>query len=162
FKLANITYVAPGDATNSGLPDHCVDLIYSYAVLEHVPETTIHAIASESKRVLRPGGLAYHMIGTFDHYANVDKSISRVNFLQYPEWEWKLFVKNKISYHNRLRAKEFVEIFRSHGADIRVVHDTIEPSDLTALKRIKVDGRFQGMTDEELAVSGSEVLYSVS
>lgn len=70
-------------------------------------------------------------------------------------------MKNKISYHNRLRAKEFVAIFRSPAADIRAVRDTIEPSDLTALKTIKLARRFAGMTDEELAVSGSEVLYSV-
>jgi SAM-dependent methyltransferase len=161
FELANVTYVAPGDAATSRLPDHSIDLVYSYAVLEHVPEETIHAIALESRRVLRPGGLVYHVIGTFDHYANVDKRISKVNFLQYPEWEWKFFVKNKISYHNRLRAKEFVDIFRSHAADIRAMRDTIEPSDLAALKTIKLDRRFSGMTDEELAVSVSEVLYSV-
>jgi ubiquinone/menaquinone biosynthesis C-methylase UbiE len=162
FKLANITYVAPGDAAKSGLPDHSVDLVYSYAVLEHVPEETIHSIALESRRVLRPGGMAFHIIGPFDHYANVDKRISKVNFLQYPEWKWKLFVKNRISYHNRLRAKEFVQIFRSHGAEVRVVRDTIEPSDLEALKTMKIDARFAGMTQEELAVSGSEVLYLVS
>jgi ubiquinone/menaquinone biosynthesis C-methylase UbiE len=162
FTLANIKYVAPGDATRSGLPDHSVDLVYSHAVLEHVPEETIHAIALESNRVLRPGGLAFHFIGPFDHYASVDKRISMVNFLQYPEWKWKLFVKNKISYHNRLRAKEFVQIFRSHGAEVLVVRDTIEPSDLEALKRMKIDARFGGMTHEELAVSRSEILYLAS
>jgi SAM-dependent methyltransferase len=162
FKLANINYVAPGDATKSGLPNHSVDLVYSHAVLEHVPETIIHAIAMESKRVLRSGGLAFHFIGPFDHYANVDKNISTVNFLQYPEWKWKLFVKNRISYHNRLRAKEFVQIFRSHGAEVLVVRDTIEPLALEALNKLRIDARFAGMTKEELAVSRSEVLYLVS
>lgn len=139
-----------------------MDLVYSHAVLEHVPEETIHAIALESRRVLRPGGLAFHFIGPFDHYASVDKSISMVNFLQYPEWKWKLLVKNKISYHNRLRAKEFVQIFSPYGAEVLVVRDTIEPSDLEALKTMKIDVRFAGMTQEELAVSRSEVLYLAS
>lgn len=77
FKIANVTYIAPGNAANSGLRDHSIDLVYSYAVLEHVAEETIHAIALESRRVLRPGGLVYHVIGTFDHYANVDKESAR-------------------------------------------------------------------------------------
>ena len=142
------------------LPDNSIDLVYSYAVLEHVPESVIHGITLESKRILKQNGIAYHAIGTHDHYVSFDKRISKVNFLQYPEWLWRFFVKNKISYHNRLREKQFLEIFKSHGAKIKMISNKIDPSDLEILKTMKIDKRFAGMTHEELAVYYSEIILS--
>ncbi|MBN2463914.1 MAG: methyltransferase domain-containing protein [Dehalococcoidia bacterium] len=160
FKSANIVYRAPGDATKTGLSDNCIDLIYSYAVLEHVPETMIHDLTVEAKRVLRTNGVAYHVIGLHDHYADFDKKLSKVNFLRYPEWIWSLFVKNKISYHNRLREKQLVEIMESHGGKVQVISSKVDPNDLEILKTMKIDERFSGMTHEELAVYYSEVVLS--
>jgi hypothetical protein len=160
FKSAGITYQAPGDFVNSGLPDKSVDLVYSYAVLEHVPESLVGQITAESNRILKSGGLAFHAIGLHDHYNGFDPSVSKVNFLQYPEWLWKFFIKNKISYHNRLREKQFFSIFKEGGGRIEKVRNKVDPSDLESLKTMKLDRRFQGMSPEELAVTYSEVLLS--
>jgi len=160
FGSANIFYFAPGDASQTGLPNGSVDLVYGYAVLEHIPETVINDILIESKRILKQNGRAYFGIGLHDHYAGFDKKISKVNFLQFPEWLWAFFVKNKISYHNRLREKQFMEIFHSHGAKIEMKNNKIDPSDVETLKTMKVNTRFSSMTDEELAVNYSEVILS--
>jgi cyclopropane fatty-acyl-phospholipid synthase-like methyltransferase len=159
FRQAHIIYKAPGDATQTGLADHSIDLVFSHAVLEHVPEEVIHRITAESKRILKKDGIAYHAIGLHDHYASF-AGVSKVNFLKYPEWLWAFFIKNKISYHNRLREKEHLDIFRAHGAKIEWIENKTDPADLEILKTIRVDKRFAGMTPEELAIYYTEVLIS--
>ena len=160
FKRANINYVAPGDASKTGLAANSIDLVYSYAVLEHIPEDAIDAINVEVARVLKPAGVAYHGIGLHDHYVSADKRISKVNFLQYSEAWWKFFVKNKISYHNRLREKDFIERFEKSGARITARLSKTDPRDLEALKTMRIDPRFSRFTPEELAVTGSEVILT--
>lgn len=160
LNSANIIYKAPADVTRTGLPDNSIDLVYTNAVLEHLPESSIHGLMVEVKRILKKQGVVYHLIGLGDHYASFDKNISTINFLQYPEWLWRIFAKNKISYHNRLREKQFLEIFESHGIKIKKVNSKTDPHDLEILKTIRVDKHFSGMKDEELAVYKSEVILS--
>ena len=160
FSSSRIIYMAPGDASNTGLADNSVDLVYTYAVLEHISENLINDILIESKRILKTNGIFYCGIGLHDHYAGIDKNISKVNFLRYPEWLWSFFIKNKISYHNRLREKQFIDIFKSHGAKIVWMNNEIDPSDLDVLKTMKIDNRFSGMAHEELATNYSEFILS--
>ncbi len=160
FGRANIIYFAPGDASKTGLPGKSVDVVFSYAVLEHVPEEVIHALTVESKRILKEEGIAYHLIGLHDHYVKFSKKISKVNFLKYPEKWWAFWVKNKISYHNRLREKQFIDIFKSHGAKIESTRNETEVSDIEILKGMKIDKQFAGMTYEELAVFKTEIILS--
>jgi SAM-dependent methyltransferase len=160
LDAAGIEYMAPGDAARTGLPDRSIDIVYSYAVLEHVPEDVIASTTKEARRVLVPGGIAFHNIGEHDHYVSVDPSISKVNFLQYPEWAWSLFVKNKISYHNRLREPDFLRIFAANGATVTNKESYIDPSDLEAVKHMRLDSRFGGLTAEELAVTKTQVTLS--
>jgi len=160
FEKANIIYHAPGDAAETGLESNSVDVVYSNAVLEHVPKEVVNNIIIESKRILKNTGVAYHLIGLHDHYVSFDKKISKVNFLQYPEWLWAFFVYNKISYHNRLREKQFLTIFKSHGAKINWIESKIDEPDIDVLKKIKINKKFSGMTPEELAVYRTEIIIS--
>jgi hypothetical protein len=153
FETAGIVYVAPGDAAQTGLADDSVDIVYSYAVLEHVPEDAIDAVTAEAKRILKPDGIAFHEIGLQDHYVDFDTSITTVNFLRYPEWWWRFLVKNDIQYINRLRAKEHIDRFTQQGAQVVVKEAYINPRDLAALQTMKIDRRFAGMSNEELAIT---------
>jgi SAM-dependent methyltransferase len=157
---ARIDYRAPADATRTGLPDAGADMVFSYAVLEHVPEAMVIGLTAESRRILRPGGIAFHAIGLHDHYANFDDRLTKVNFLKYPEWFWRLFVKNKISYHNRLREKDFLELFAAHRGRVLRIRNTTDQRSLEALHHMRLAPRFAGMTPQELAVTYSEVLLA--
>jgi len=53
--------LATGDAENLPFPDNSFDLVYSWGVLHHSPDTR-RAIA-EAHRVLKPGGEARIMVG---------------------------------------------------------------------------------------------------
>ena len=159
LRSARIVYRAPGDAAHTGLSSESVDLFYSYAVLEHVPDEVVNALTIEARRVLKKTGVAFHAIGEHDHYVDFDSAISKVNFLQYPEWAWKLFVKNRISYHNRMREKQFLGVFHLHGAQVRYLRSFVDEHDVDALKTMKIDRRFIGMSSRELAVNRTEVVF---
>ncbi len=160
FSKANIIYHAPADATETGLEDKSVDLVYSHAVLEHVPREVAYNLTIESKRILKDSGAAYHLIGLHDHYTSFDKKITKVNFLKYPEWLWSFFVYNKISYHNRLREKQFLDIFKSCGAKVEWLENKTEQSGIDTLRNMKIDKSFQGMSLEELAIYQTEMIIS--
>ena len=157
---ARIIYRAPADACQSGLAEKSVDLFYSYAVLEHVSREVVVGLTRESARVLKPSGIAFHVIGCQDPYNG--RGVSKVDFLQHPEWAWKFFVKNRISYHNRMREKEYLGIFTSFGAEVVAAQNEVDPHDVELVRRMKVDKQFSGMTAEELAVNRSEVIYRIA
>jgi len=162
FSRANIVYHAPADASRTGLENSSIDLVFSYAVLEHVPEKVINEITIESKRVLKGSGIAYHMIGLHDHYVSFDKKISKVNFLKYSEFWWSFFVKNRISFHNRLREKQFIHLIEQCGAKVVWKENKTDPNDVRILQDMKVDSHFDGMSDEELAIYATELILSFS
>ncbi|MFX1521493.1 MAG: methyltransferase domain-containing protein [Promethearchaeota archaeon] len=162
LSKANINYHAPADASKTGLEEGSVDLVYSYAVLQAVPEKVIYDLTIESKRILKKSGVAYHVIGLHDPYVGFDKSITRVNFLKYPESLWSFFIKNKISYNNRLREKQYLDIFKECGAKIVWLENKMDPNDIEYLKNMKIDKSFHGMSYEELAVYRTELIISFS
>jgi SAM-dependent methyltransferase len=157
LAAGHISYAAPADATKTALPDSSIDIYFSYAVLEHVSESVIDASMAEARRILKPDGVFFAVIGLHDHYVGMNGA-SKVNFLQYPEWMWALLVKNKFSYHNRLRERDFLERLREHKARILDVQSVIDPADLEQVQRMKIDRRFEGYAPEELAVHKTEVV----
>ena len=50
---ANIVYLAPADASDTGLPAASVDHHISITVFEHIPKEDIARILTEAKRILK-------------------------------------------------------------------------------------------------------------
>ena len=162
LTAARIQYEAPADATNTGLPDDSVDIFFSYAVLAHLSRAQIRDLTVEAKRVLRDGGIAYHGIGLQDPYAKPGWGVSKVNFLRYRQRWWGFFVDNKISSNNRLRERQFIEIFTASGGHVERLSSDTDPADLDALHAMRVDSQFQGLTPAELAVNHTELIVDYS
>lgn len=160
FSTAHTRYHAPADASATGLEKNSIDLVISNAVLEHVPTETIWALTRESRRLLRKSGIAYHFIGLHDHYAILSDKLSNVNFLRYPQWLWSFFVLNDIGYHNRLREKQFLDIFNACSASVIWLKNKTDSRDILALQEMKIDKSFQHLTLDELAVHQTEVILA--
>jgi ubiquinone/menaquinone biosynthesis C-methylase UbiE len=112
-------YHAPGDAAQCKLPDDSIDLHISIAVFEHIPVDAIRQILKEAKRIMKPGGLLYHHIGLHDHFADFEPALTYVNFLKFSNMTWKLLGQNKMHFHNRLRASDFVKLFSEYFTIVR-------------------------------------------
>jgi len=153
LRRAGIEYFAPGDARQTGIVANTVDLVYSNSVFEHVPSQAILEILRESRRILKPGGLALHNIGCNDHYAFFDRSISFVNFLRFTEAEWR-FWNNSIQYQNRLRAPQFLSLASEAGLKVIYQRTHVRPGCREALKNgLTVAPEFQEFSPEDLATT---------
>jgi SAM-dependent methyltransferase len=124
--------------------------VYSNSVLEHIPGPVILRILQESRRVLRPGGVAIHSVNCGDHYAYFDKSITQINYLSYTESEWAIW-NNDIQYQNRLRPQDLLELAEQAGLEIILKKHRAAPKLLEQVKTMKIAPEFSKYSPEQLA-----------
>lgn len=146
-----IYYHAPGDAAQSGLAAESVDLHFSVAVLEHVPENAVQRMLGEAYRILKPNGLTYHHIGLHDHYSEIDAQATYVNFLQYSDSVWKILGQNRVQFHNRLRNIDFLRMFKEAGFEVIHYKGKVDETSLRALETMRLNPRFRNYERRDLA-----------
>lgn len=118
LEAANILCVSPADATRTGLPDRSIDVHFSLATFEHIPKDSLAAIMNEARRILTPGGSSMHIIDTSDHFQQIDSSITKINFLRYSRPLWRVIGGNQFAYCNRMRASDYMRLFKECGFEI--------------------------------------------
>lgn len=160
LDLCCITYVAPGDAADTALSAASVDYHTSYTVFEHVPPNILHAILTEGRRIVRPGGLFIHRIDYTDHFAHSDGNISPINFLQYSDAQWDRIAGNRYMYMNRLRHDDYVKLFESAGHEILVTETDSDASlmQLLQTRSLHLDSRFRDKAEHLLATTASWIV----
>lgn len=149
LSSCDITYAAPGDASRTGLPDGCIDILYSNSVLEHVTPIALTNIMQEARRILRPSGVAVHCVACNDHYANFDRSISFVNYLRFSERQWRWW-NNSLQYQNRLRAVDFLRLTEEGGLRVIAKQIYCRGGVQEALAQLPIAAEFDMYTSEEL------------
>lgn len=117
-----IDYRSPYDASKTKLNSKSVDACISTNTLEHIPIKSIKSIFIEINRILKDSGIVSAKIDYSDHYAHTDSKISRLNFLNFSDSEWKKY-NHKYHYQNRLRHYEFKKLFNECG--FRVVSEEL-------------------------------------
>src|SRR5262249_16590846 len=115
LRATRVEYRCPADARRTGLKGASMDFVCSSNVLQHVAPPDLGAIPREASRVLKPGGLAVHRFNPEDHFKDVDKSITAVNFLQFSEREWRWYGGSGLGYHNRLRCSQHRRLLQEAG-----------------------------------------------
>jgi SAM-dependent methyltransferase len=160
LRRARIEYIAPGEASRTGLPDGGVDMVFSNNVLEHVEPADLPLLMKEARRILKPGGICVHCVACNDHYAHFDRGISFVNYLQYPASRWR-FWNNGLNYQNRVRACEFVKSAANAGLTIVSQQGSEYPGVRAALSKLDVAPEFQKYSLDELATTSITFLAQV-
>jgi SAM-dependent methyltransferase len=154
-----IQYRAPCDARDTGLEEASVDFVTSTNTLEHISADNIHLILKECRRLLKKDGLMSFIIDYQDHYSYADKRINAYNFLKYPDavWGW---CNPALHYQNRLRHKDYIEIFeeaRFEVLDEHVAHPSDD--DLVCLRRMSIAKPFnRNYSIPELGIRRSQVV----
>ena len=152
LQRAGIEYLAPADATRTQLPAGSVDVVYSNSVLEHVPPKIIAAFMEESRRVLKPGGVAIHSVNCGDHYAYFDPKVTQINYLRYSNPMWRLW-NNDLQYQNRLRADDFIDYARRAGLDVILNLQRPRPELLRDFDHARVAPEFHRYSREQLCTT---------
>ncbi len=149
-------YMCPFD--RSRVAARSIDVVYSRTVLEHISPPTLEHILSDGRDYLAPGGLSIHVIDNSDHFEHRDKSLSRINFLRYPDWIWRMTHLNIQSYQNRLRHSDYIRLFQQAGYDLLHVEGEAHAGCLEELKTMKLAPRFKGYTPNDLATLTSLIV----
>lgn len=105
------------------LPDESFDFVVSYQVLEHV--SSIRHVLSECIRVLKPGGIMYHVCPNYHSFYEGHYKIIWLPFLN--KTLGRLYLKLIGCYHsgyedlNIIKPKVVAKILRHHQNNINVI-----------------------------------------
>ena len=151
LAAARIEYRCPADAGATQLPSDSFDYVITSNVLEHVPKGEIERIATESLRLLKPGGVAIHHVNPGDHFS-LDSRVTTANFLKFSPRSWRV-ISSGLAYHNRIRCVEYPRLLRACGYEIVYERTEVDDRALAALRRGEVTPHpaFAAFSQEELA-----------
>lgn len=151
LKDGAITYSAPSDAASTDLRDASVDVHYSSNVLEHIPASSLKLVLKEARRVTKTDGLIAHHVDASDHFAHSDRSIPRIHFLRFTAHQWSALLDERLSYANRLRFPEFVDLFREAGMEIEYADGQVDKRSLEELAQgFPLDSAFSHFSKEDV------------
>lgn len=128
------------------IPDSSCDMVFSQAVLEHVPLPEFDATMAEFRRILKPDGAASHQIDFRDHLDG------RLNNLRFREstWEAPSFARRSGFYTNRIRPSEMMAAFNRAGFDVETVQE--RRWEHPPLAREVLDPRFRNLAEDDLLI----------
>ena len=157
MDMCGIHYIAPIDAANTELENESIDFHTSYTVFEHITPSALGKIIAEGNRITKQDGLFVNLVDYSDHFSHGDRSISKINFLQYSDTQWSQYAGNSFMYMNRLRHDDFTGLFESCGHRILSVEthtDHRSQMELTAMD-FHLDRRFMTKPHDVLSVTSS-------
>lgn len=141
------------------LPEGSIDFMVSNCVLTHIPPAIVEPELKALRRMLKPNGAMYMMVGHDDHWAFHDASMNRFNYYRYSDKLYHLLFDTKFEYQNRMVKSEWMPIFQRAGLRVIEYHPNISDDsrrDIEALPYI--DERFARYSHEELAIVHSHFL----
>lgn len=151
LRECNGEYLTEGVQSLAQLPAASIDFCFSNAVLEHIPKEDFTKLADELMRILKPDGVCLHRVDLKDHLGG------GLNNLRFSEatWEGALFRKSGF-YTNRIRFGQMVNVFERAGFEYslpRVLRWGSLP-----IPRTKLDAAFRQLTEDDLLVSGFDIV----
>lgn len=146
-------YLTEGLASLKAIPSESVDAMWSQAVLEHIRVHEFSETLRESRRLLRPQGVASHRVDLRDHLTGA------LNNLRFSESVWESrFMAASGFYTNRIRYRSMIEMFEAAGFRPSVMLADRWSSLPTA--RGAMAEPYRSMPEDDLTVSGFDVLLT--
>ena len=107
LDICNSKYLTNGLNSLKSLKNKSLNLIFSQAVLEHVPKYEVGEMMIEFSRTLKENGVGTHQVDLKDHLGG------GLNNLRLPSsiWESRLFSTSGF-YTNRLCLNEYIKFFK--------------------------------------------------
>lgn len=118
------------------------DLIASSNVLEHLAGESVEPVIKNLALYLKPGALMVHEIDLRDHINVANPH----GFLKYDEASWDKLTRGTIFYTNRLRLKDYLEIFSKNNFKVKFLKTEAKPLPL------KINGYFSKYSEPELEI----------
>lgn len=132
YKLLGFEYVIDPRGSLNLLEKESFDLVVSAGVLEHISAKDASGFVSGIAILLKPGGHSVHSISIRDHLHAYDNKVSRKQYLQYPDWAWRLCFENDVQYINRIQRADWLKLFGKAG--LLLIEEEVESEDLSGVR----------------------------
>jgi SAM-dependent methyltransferase len=164
------TLIQPADSAALSIPSSSLDLCHSGGTLEHYRPEELAAFLGECRRVLRPGGVASHVVDHRDHLHHADARWPFLAHLAWPEPLYRTLCGHALGYHNRLRPAEIVALFEVAGFELislrrmvmperRWIEDGLPVTGAAGLPRRLLAPRFRALSDADLRTAAAHYLF---
>ena len=131
-----ISYQA-GDLVYTDFPGK-FDLVYSIAVLHHIQD--LESSIKKMGAIVKKGGMMFHVVDFKDKWHSLGLPFA---FYRYSDRVWNRFLTDaSLTYTNRIRYGDYVELFRKYGFEILWQQTWEFP-----VTEKKIDRRFAGRAD---------------
>jgi SAM-dependent methyltransferase len=127
------------------VPDKSVDLVFSDAVLEHLPASEFDSFLHETRRVLAQGGLASHGIEYHDHLGG---GLEHLRFA--PTFWERRAVAEAGFYTNRMLHSRVLAACERAGFDVEILWELRWPQ--PRITRDALHPSFRDATDDDLTI----------
>ena len=155
LAACNARYLTSGVESLKSLPNEAIDFVWSHAVLEHIRRSEFVEFLHQLRRVLRRDGVCSHRIDLMDHLGGA------LNNLRFSERLWESdLVANSGFYTNRIRFSEMLKLFERAGFAVEVLH--MNRWKQLPTPRSKLASEFTGFSDDDLSISGFDVLLRLA
>jgi SAM-dependent methyltransferase len=169
-RVTGGTLHQPVDPARLPLASSSIDLCHSGGTLEHYPPARLAAFLVECWRVLRPGGVASHVVDHRDHLHHADARWPFLAHLAVPEWLYRPLYGHALGYHSRLRPAEIVALFEAAGfericvrrmvlPERRWIDDGLPVTGAPGLPRALLAPRFRELSDDDLRTAAAHYLF---
>jgi SAM-dependent methyltransferase len=151
LDVYSIQYMTEGLLSLQKIPDQSVDFIWSQAVLEHVRRKEFFSIMRELKRIIKPNGICSHTVDLRDHLGGA------LNNLRFSHCLWESnFMATSGFYTNRIQLSQMLSLFQQAGFEFSLV--SMKRWNKLPTPRMKIAKEFQHLSEEELCISGFDVI----
>jgi SAM-dependent methyltransferase len=147
-----------------------IDLCHSGGALEHYKPGQLRFFIRECHRILRPGGIASHVLDHRDHLFHADRKIHFLAHLAWPDFLYGFFVGHPLGYHCRLLPTQVISLFEEAGfklislrrmllPDRRYVDNEKTATGKPGITRKSLRLRFRIASDADLCTAAGHYLF---
>jgi SAM-dependent methyltransferase len=141
------------------LEEQSVDFMVSNCVLNHIPPAILEAELESLKRMLKPDGAMYHLLGHDDHWAFHDRRANMFNYYRYSDGYYRRMFET-FEYQNRMVRGEWLELFERLGLEVVEYYGHVTDESRRAIRELPIDERYTRWPRSDLAIIHSYVLLS--
>jgi hypothetical protein len=154
FSEMNITFYN-GDAAKLSFDNKSFDVCFSINTLEHIYQPMLQNILQNYAHHTNQNGYHLHVIDMNDHFSHIDSSITKYNYLQFSNEQWKL-IDNNLQPQNRLRITDFENIFLK--IDLKIIKEVSMPAEMESFNSIILHQDFKKYNAERCAIPNTTML----
>jgi hypothetical protein len=134
------------------------DVCFSMGRLEHYSEKELVFLLGQMKRILKPKGIASHIVDHRDHFWHFDKSIHCFHHLTFSDRKWSKISKGRHIYRNRLLEKDYLRLFQQSGFEILASIHELHRHDAEGVDPKFLWGSFSGLSSDDLQAAVSHFI----